>query len=238
MSVSFPKIEFDIEYLNSKIKNEIPIEEFIQDNLNKTANKPEENDDLFSIKELLSENESTSLYYKTKNQRVFVSIYGPKDVRLREKLDNEKATIELNIKYSEEIALESQEFISEKVRKIIDNVIKKDSYPRCQITVTINVFINEIKDKFLLLPHICNAVITSICLSGINLQMLCIGKAMEYNDNKFLVIFDIIKHRKKIFDFECEKPCALEDVEVFLRNSEKSIDGLYKHLRDLLAEKV
>ena len=238
--MSFNKISFKIDDLISELPSEIPISKLTfpleqKLNLSKITNT-----DNFKIKETTSGEESVSIFYSQGNQTVYISIFGPREMKIREKANGQYAKIELFIKYSLEIPQNLQESINKKIKKFAKDVILRTSYPKCQITININIFnISSLIDEYQIIPILCNGIMSALCLSGINIRMLCLAKGfteeqrciliMEMNDND---------NDNILYDFEMEKEIDMETFDNIIKEGKNSLKNMNKNLKNYIYKKI
>ena len=93
--MSSDKISFKLENLLSQIRNEIPLISLTLPwyEKNKKSNNINYiiNHEKFNIKETTSGEESVSIFYTQGNQTIYISIFGPKEIRIREKANSQYA---------------------------------------------------------------------------------------------------------------------------------------------------
>ena len=240
--MSFNKISFKIDDLISELPSEIPISKLTfpleqKLNLSKITNT-----DNFKIKETTSGEESVSIFYSQGNQTVYISIFGPREMKIREKANGQYAKIELFIKYSLEIPQNLQESINKKIKKFAKDVILRTSYPKCQITININIFnISSLIDEYQIIPILCNGIMSALCLSGINIRMLCLAKGfteeqrciliMEMNDNDN-------DNDNILYDFEMEKEIDMETFDNIIKEGKNSLKNMNKNLKNYIYKKI
>ena len=238
--MSFNKISFKIDDLISELPSEIPISKLTfpleqKLNLSKITNT-----DNFKIKETTSGEESVSIFYSQGNQTIYISIFGPREMKIREKANGQYAKIELFIKYSLEIPQNLQESINKKIKKFAKDVILRTSYPKCQITLNINIFnISSLIDEYQIIPILCNGIMSALCLSGINIRMLCLAKGfteeqrciliMEMNDND---------NDNILYDFEMEKEIDMETFDNIIKEGKNSLKNMNKNLKNYIYKKI
>ena len=238
--MSFNKISFKIDDLISELPSEIPISKLTfpleqKLNLSKITNT-----DNFKIKETTSGEESVSIFYSQGNQTVYISIFGPREMKIREKANGQYAKIELFIKYSLEIPQNLQESINKKIKKFAKDVILRTSYPKCQITININIFnISSLIDEYQIIPILCNGIMSALCLSGINIRMLCLAKGfteeqrciliMEMNDND---------NDNILYDIEMEKEIDMETFDNIIKEGKNSLKNMNKNLKNYIYKKI
>ena len=239
--MSFNKISFKIDDLISELPSEIPISKLtfpLEQKLN--LSKISANTDNFKIKETTSGEESVSIFYSQGNQTVYISIFGPREMKIREKANGQYAKIELFIKYSLEIPQNLQESINKKIKKFAKDVILRTSYPKCQITININIFnISSLIDEYQIIPILCNGIMSALCLSGINIRMLCLAKGfteeqrciliMEMNDND---------NDNILYDFEMEKEIDMETFDNIIKEGKNSLKNMNKNLKNYIYKKI
>ena len=238
--MSFNKISFKIDDLISELPSEIPISKLTfpleqKLNLSKITNT-----DNFKIKETTSGEESVSIFYSQGNQTIYISIFGPREMKIREKANGQYAKIELFIKYSLEIPQNLQESINKKIKKFAKDVILRTSYPKCQITININIFnISSLIDEYQIIPILCNGIMSALCLSGINIRLLCLAKGfteeqrciliMEMNDND---------NDNILYDFEMEKEIDMETFDNIIKEGKNSLKNMNKNLKNYIYKKI
>ena len=178
--MSFNRVSFKIDDLIQELPNEIPLskltfpleEKLLLSKINS------QNNYLFKIKETTTGEESVSIFFSQGNQTIYISIFGPREMKIREKANGQYAKIELYVKYSMEISQNLQESINKKIKKFTKDMILRTSYPKCQITININIFnTSSLIDEFEIIPIIFNGIMSALCLSGINIRMFCLAKS-------------------------------------------------------------
>ena len=240
------KISFNIDKLLSELPNEIPITQItapFEEKLKK-ANE-EETPDNFILKETSLGEESVSVLYKQGNQSMYISIFGPREMKIREKAKGEYAKIELFTKFSLELPQNLQESINKKIKKFAKDIILRTSYPRCQITINMNIFNTScIIDKFSLIPKICNGLMMTLCISGINLRMICLGKGFLDNQKERCMIFMEIKNNDNdndnednIYDFDSDNPLDMNTFKGIINKAKSSFKNMNKKLKNFIYTK-
>ena len=234
--MSFNKISFKIDDLISELPSEIPISKLTfpleqKLNLSKITNT-----DNFKIKETTSGEESVSIFYSQGNQTVYISIFGPREMKIREKANGQYAKIELFIKYSLEIPQNLQESINKKIKKFAKDVILRTSYPKCQITININIFnISSLIDEYQIIPILCNGIMSALCLSGINIRMLCLAKGFT-EEQKCILIMEMNDNDNDdiLYDFEMEKEIDMETFDNIIKEGKNSLKNMNKNLKNYI----
>ena len=236
------KISFKIDKLLSELQNEIPISTItapFEEKLQKTVE--EETPDNFILKETTLGEEASSVLYKQGNQSMYISIFGPREMRIREKANVEYAKIELFTKFSLELPQNLQESINKKVKKFAKDIILRTSYPRCQITINMNIFNTScIIDKYSLIPKICNGLMMALCISGINLKMICLAKGFLDNNKERCMVFMEVKDNDdedNIYDFDSENPLDMNTYIEFVNKTKSSIKNMDKKLKNFIYTK-
>ena len=238
--MSFNKISFKIDDLISELPSEIPISKLTfpleqKLNLSKITNT-----DNFKIKETTSGEESVSIFYSQGNQTVYISIFGPREMKIREKANGQYAKIELFIKYSLEISQNLQESINKKIKKFAKDVILRTSYPKCQITININIFnISSLIDEYQIIPILCNGIMSALCLSGINIRMLCLAKGFT-EEQRCILIMEMNDNDNDdiLYDFEMEKEIDMEKFDNIIKEGKNSLKNMNKNLKNYIYKKI
>lgn len=249
------KISFDLNPLLSKIEDsttkEIPISYFIKDfeKLNSSKNsdniskKEISTPEKFTITDVTTGEESISVYFKQGNQKIFISIFGPKEMRNREKANGEHSKIELFIKFSLEPDPKIQELLNQKIKKFLKNVIMRDSYPKCQIIINMNIFNTSTDiDTYSLIPKICNGLMTSLCLSGIDINMLCLARGNypnENNENRYMIFMEQNnKNDNNIYDIETEEALSIDNFDKIIEENKIIFKKMYENLIHIIYKKL
>ena len=238
--MSFNKISFKIDDLISELPSEIPISKLTfpleqKLNLSKITNT-----DNFKIKETTSGEESVSIFYSQGNQTIYISIFGPREMKIREKANGQYAKIELFIKYSLEIPQNLQESINKKIKKFAKDVILRTSYPKCQITININIFnISSLIDEYQIIPILCNGIMSALCLSGINIRMLCLAKGFT-EEQRCILIMEMNDNDNDdiLYDFEMEKEIDMETFDNIIKEGKNSLKNMNKNLKNYIYKKI
>ena len=238
--MSFPKLSFDITSLTETLSksNEISISTFIDPYITRQNNMIIEEGNKrtkLKIEELNnSEFNSTDIMYSNNDQKILVSVYGPREQRFREKCDYEKGSVELNIKYSDDIPKESQDFIIKNLKNIVENSIQLTEYPKCQITISLCVFsIHLHNNKLCLLEEICNATSVALCLSGINILFVCLG----YWINNLLLLFNVCE-QNKIFNIISDDSLNIEELDKAIKEGNEHTQNLFINIKRYLNYKI
>ena len=238
--MSFNKISFKIDDLISELPSEIPISKLTFPLEQKLTLSKITNTDNFKIKETTSGEESVSIFYSQGNQTVYISIFGPREMKIREKANGQYAKIELFIKYSLEIPQNLQESINKKIKKFAKDVILRTSYPKCQITININIFnISSLIDEYQIIPLLCNGIMSALCLSGINIRMLCLAKGFT-EEQRCILIMEMNDNDNDdiLYDFEMEKEIDMETFDNIIKEGKNSLKNMNKNLKNYIYKKI
>ena len=96
----------DLIDLNTISTNlDIPINNIIKLNYSAAENNDESK---FQYEPVEIEDSSASIYYTQNNSKILISVYGPREVKYRDKLKNEQAIVEVYTKLNYEISRESK----------------------------------------------------------------------------------------------------------------------------------
>ena len=244
--MSFNRVSFKIDELISEIDNEIPLSKLtlpLEEKLS-LSKMNKENDDIFKIKEMTSGEESVSIFYTQGNQTIYISIFGPREMKIREKANGQYAKIELFTKFSMEIPQSLQESINKKIKKFTKDMILRTSYPKCQITININIFnSSSLIDEYEIIPIIFNGIMSALCLSGINIRMLCLAKSFFF-DEKCIIIMEMNdKDEDKddnyiIYDFISEGELDMNKFEEIVNEGNKALKTMNKNLKNYIYKKI
>ena len=238
--MSFNRITFKIDKLLSELPNEIPISSLTAPLEQKLKIFQINNNNIFKIKETTSGEESVSIFYTQGNQTIYISIFGPREMRIREKANGQYAKVELFTKFSLEIPQTLQESINKKIKKFSKDVILRTSYPKCQITININIFnISSIIDEYQILPIILNGIMSALCLSGIDIKMLCLAKG-NINNERCMLIMEINDQEDNdiIYDFEMEKELDMDNFDKIIKEGKKDLINMNKSLKNYIYKKI
>ena len=246
--MSFNRISFKIDDLIKELPNEIPISKLtapLEEKL-KLSKINSTNNDIFKIKETTSGEESVSIFFSQGNQTIYISIFGPRDMKIREKANGQYAKIELYVKYSMEISQNLQESINKKIKKFTKDMILRTSYPKCQITININIFnISSLVDEYEIIPIIFNGIMSALCLSGINIRMFCLAKAF-LSEEKCMLIMEINDNDKDedkeenyiIYDFISEKELDMNYFEKIVKEGKTELKNMNNNLKNYIYKKL
>ena len=246
--MSFNRISFKIDDLIKELPNEIPISKLtapLEEKL-KLSKINSTNNDIFKIKETTSGEESVSIFFTQGNQTIYISIFGPREMKIREKANGQYAKIELYVKYSMDIAQNLQESINKKIKKFTKDMILRTSYPKCQITININIFnISSLVDEYEIIPIIFNGIMSALCLSGINIRMFCLAKAFLLEEKCMLImeINDNDKDEDKeenyiIYDFISEKELDMNYFEKIVKEGKNELKNMNNNLKNYIYKKL
>lgn len=244
--MSFNRISFKIDDLIKELPNEIPISKLtapLEEKL-KLSKINSTNNDIFKIKETTSGEESVSIFFTQGNQTIYISIFGPREMKIREKANGQYAKIELYVKYSMDIAQNLQESINKKIKKFTKDMILRTSYPKCQITININIFnISSLVDEYEIIPIIFNGIMSALCLSGINIRMFCLTKAF-FSEEKCTLIMEIndndkdIEENYIIYDFISEKELDMNYFEKIVKEGKNELKNMNNNLKNYIYKKL
>jgi len=246
--MSFNRISFKIDDLIKELPNEIPISKLtapLEEKL-KLSKINSTNNDIFKIKETTSGEESVSIFFTQGNQTIYISIFGPREMKIREKANGQYAKIELYVKYSMDIAQNLQESINKKIKKFTKDMILRTSYPKCQITININIFnISSLVDEYEIIPIIFNGIMSALCLSGINIRMFCLAKAF-LSGEKCMLIMEINDNDKDedkeenyiIYDFISEKELDMNYFEKIVKEGKNELKNMNNNLKNYIYKKL
>lgn len=127
---------------------------------------------------------SASIFYENKKNQTsaIISVNGPSEARLKHKTKTEHAFVDVLTTFNFDIEKGKQEQINNYVKNFCESVIKIDEYPRCLITINVNIlsFSNELSLKQLL----NNGVMLSLSLSGLDLYCFAISSIIELESNE------------------------------------------------------
>ena len=238
--MSFNRITFKIDKLLSELPNEIPISSLTAPLEQKLKIFQINNNNIFKIKETTSGEESVSIFYTQGNQTIYISIFGPREMRIREKANGQYAKVELFTKFSLEIPQTLQESINKKIKKFSKDVVLRTSYPKCQITININIFnISSLIDEYQILPIILNGIMSALCLSGIDIKMLCLAKG-NINNERCMLIMEINDQEDNdiIYDFEMEKELDMDNFDKIIKEGKKDLIDMNKSLKNYIYKKI
>jgi len=246
--MSFNRISFKIDDLIKELPNEIPISKLtapLEEKLKLSKINTTKND-IFKIKETTSGEESVSIFFTQGNQTIYISIFGPREMKIREKANGQYAKIELYVKYSLDIAQNLQESINKKIKKFTKDMILRTSYPKCQITININIFnISSLVDEYEIIPIIFNGIMSALCLSGINIRMFCLAKAFLLEEKCMLImeINDNDKDEDKeenyiIYDFISEKELDMNYFEKIVKEGKNELKNMNNNLKNYIYKKL
>jgi len=245
--MSFDRVSFKIDDLISELHNEIPMSKLtapLEEKLSLTKNNNIENNDIFKLKETTSGEESVSIFYTQGNQTIYIAIFGPREMKIREKANGQYAKIELFTKFSMEIPQSLQESINKKIKKFTKDMILRASYPKCQITFNINIFnISSLVDEYEIIPIIFNGIMSALCLSGINIRMLCLAKAF-ISDEKCMIIMEMNdKEEDKdenfiLYDFISEGEIDMNSFQKIVKEGKNALKNINKKLKNYIYKKI
>ena len=245
--MSFDRVSFKIDDLISELHNEIPMSKLtapLEEKLSLTKNNNIENNDIFKLKETTSGEESVSIFYTQGNQTIYIAIFGPREMKIREKANGQYAKIELFTKFSMEITQSLQESINKKIKKFTKDMILRASYPKCQITFNINIFnISSLVDEYEIIPIIFNGIMSALCLSGINIRMLCLAKAF-ISDEKCMIIMEMNdKEEDKdenfiLYDFISEGEIDMNSFQKIVKEGKNALKNINKKLKNYIYKKI
>ena len=245
--MSFDRVSFKIDDLISELHNEIPMSKLtapLEEKLSLTKNNNIENNDIFKLKETTSGEESVSIFYTQGNQTIYIAIFGPREMKIREKANGQYAKIELFTKFSMEITQSLQESINKKIKKFTKDMILRASYPKCQITFNINIFnISSLVDEYEIIPIIFNGIMSALYLSGINRRMLCLAKAF-ISDEKCMIIMEMNdKEEDKdenfiLYDFISEGEIDMNSFQKIVKEGKNALKNINKKLKNYIYKKI
>ena len=120
-------------------------------------------------------------------------------------------------------------------------MILRTSYPRCQITININIFNTScVLDDYSIIPKVFNGLMMALCLSGINLRMLCLSKGYLTNERERCMVSLEVKDDDKednIYDFDSENPLGMDKYVDIINKNKNSIKIMHKKLKNIIYQK-
>lgn len=160
---------------------------------------------------------SISLNSKEENTVAITTIYGPNEAKMRHKIKPESAFIEVITTFNVEMDKDKQNEYNYILRNFCYSIIKTNEYPRCLITVVINVICFE--NENFLKKHMINTLMMALVLSGIDLKYFALGTLVSIKTEicKMQVEGDLIeqdlkKKEKEDFCLIIKDTCNLENV--------------------------
>lgn len=103
--------EIDLSEFPSSSSFEISIDDlerkYMKDAHSNSQGTLMETDHLFKCSEIEINESTASIYYTQSNIKLLIAIYGPKETRIRDKVINDQANIEVNTKLNKEQSKES-----------------------------------------------------------------------------------------------------------------------------------
>lgn len=175
-----------------------------------------------------------------------INVYGPSEAKLRFKSKAEEAFVEVISTFNYELSKEKQFEFNLFFKNFCESVIKTNEYPRCIVTVAINIISYD--DEVELKKHIINSTMVALSLSGIDLKCFALGTIIKLdrrNNNSmeiekennssdiYLVIADIC-NTNNILNIESNNPIEIDELE----NMIKVIDEQITEESDLCKRKM
>ena len=121
-------------------------------------------------------------------------------------------------------------------------MILRTSYPKCQITININIFNNstDIND-YAFIPIIYNGIMSALCLSGINIKMLCLGKGIILNNAQYMIFLEMNDDKEEnntLYDFESDNQINIEELDNLIKECKISLNNMNKNLKNYSYKKL
>ena len=121
-------------------------------------------------------------------------------------------------------------------------MILRTSYPKCQITININIFNNstDIND-YAFIPIIYNGIMSALCLSGINIKMLCLGKGIILNNAQYMIFLEMNDDKEEnntLYDFESDNQINIEELDNLIKECKISLNNMNKDLKNYFYKKL
>ena len=232
------KIEFDINSLIQNQNFEIPISEILKPLEEKNKKIENETPNNINCTEIEIKDCSSSIYFNQGETNLLISIYGPKETKFRDKVKNEESNIEIYVKFNKEVNKNYINELNDKIKKFSENIILTQSYPKCQINIIINVLSSN-NNNYILLSVIFNGIMIALCLSGIDLQSMCLCKSFYNleNKNSILICLDA-NEDNNIFFIENDFPLLLSDYDKYINECNKGIKEIYFQMKNILYKKL
>lgn len=122
---------------------------------------------------------SASITFKNDTTSLITTIYGPNESKLKFKTRSEYCYVEIISIFNHEVTKERQESFNFYLKSFCESVIKLDEYPRCLITIIVNVmnYSNDIE----LNSHTLNSLMITLSLSGLDLKTNAISICLDLN---------------------------------------------------------
>lgn len=149
----------------------------------------------FTIK--YSEKTSSSLH-----SSAIISISPPFESRQKSKAKTNKAYIDINTTFNTEQDKSKQVIFNSFLKNLCSSLIKEDDYPRCVISIGVNVL--SFQDEFYLKRLLVNGIVLGLSVSNISMNCLCFAFVFE----KEAVI--CVDNDEKIVFAESEKGVSFE----------------------------
>lgn len=197
---------------------------------------------------------SISLNSKEESTVAITTVYGPNEAKMRHKIKPESAFIEVVTTFNVEIDKDKQSEYNYIIRNFCNSIIKTNEYPRCLITIIINVicFDNEYKLK----KHMINSLMMALVLSGIDLKYFALGTIVDlkdkdinnYSSNSKMVVEKDVNDKEKdtgsnpcliikdttslenVLSIHSEHPVNLNDLDELFKIADNQIE---KNLYDI-----
>jgi ribonuclease PH len=228
------KIEFDINSLIQNQNFEIPISEILKPLEEKNEKIENETPNNINCTEIEIKDCSSSIYFNQGETNLLISIYGPKETKFRDKVKNEESNIEIYVKFNKEVNKNYINELNDKIKNFSENIILTQSYPKCQINITINILSSNNND-FILLSVIYNGIMMALCLSGIDLQSMCLSKSFYNlnNDSSILICIDA-NEKNNILFIENDKSYSSDEYDKLVNETNKGIEIIYLKMKNFL----
>ncbi len=217
--------------LNTRNQINIQFTQFI----NKTTNIKINNES--SIKaEILKSNNSISLLYQHPNTFTsgIFNISGPYEARLKFKTKTEEAYIEVLTTFNFDIDKSKQQIFNEFIKNYCESIIKTDDYPRCVISININILSYPSENELKRL--LTNGLIASLSLSGINMASTAFSTIIETESSieskqEVLVCLDADEN---ILFIESQNPIKISSFNDLLSKAKANIKEVSSKMKRLI----
>lgn len=124
---------------------------------------------------------SLSLNCQLDSTSAVVNIYGPSEAKSKQKIKSETAFIDVITTFNYDISKEKQRELTLFLKNFAVSVIKSDEYPRCFITIVINII--HFHSEIILKNDIINSLMLAFSLSGIDLKVFALSTLVELPSN-------------------------------------------------------
>ena len=202
------------EIINSMVKKQV--------NKQQSKEKPTYTLNNFSSACISVNSSNKSLKYPTS---LITNIFGPNETRHRLKMKNTELHVEVNSNFYYETSKEKQNAFNLFIKNFVCSVIKLDEYPRCFLTVVVNII--DSSNELELKSFTINSVMCALALSAVDMKLFGLSTVIDSN----LFVLDVNNLDSVIF---IEGEMDVDTYKEVLEKAKESVNKEYKYMKSVL----